>query len=824
MSAELLPINEADRLKKLESLDILDTADEQSFDDVTTLASFMLGTPIAAVSLVAEDRQFFKSRRGIDTRQTPRDVSFCAHAILNPGQVLNVPDATTDDRFKDNTLVTGQPKIRFYAGAPLVTTDGFALGALCVIDSEPRNPTPQQLEALQALARQTVLHLEGRIREKRRLDAERALRESEARFHHLIDHIHDYSVIMLDPEGNIATWNAGAQRIKGYHADEVIGQHFGIFFPKQMRREDLDQRLKIAVRDGRFEEVGTRIRKDGSAFTANVVITPIRDEQGRLAGFAKVGRDITERLAAEESRRLSEERLRLALEAINDGLWDWDLRTNTLIVSERWHTMLGRPPSSVASFDLWDSLIHPDDKPRAVAAIQAHLRDRRNTYAIELRLKASDGSWCWVLCRGKVVEHSASGEPIRMLGTHTDITETVMAREAATLANRAKSEFLANMSHEIRTPMTAILGYADLLCEPTLDASRTSEYVETIRRSGRHLMTIVNDVLDLSKIEAGRMTLESIEIRPGDLVHEVMELYSPRAIEKGLETVIQYRTPIPLHALGDPTRLRQILTNLIGNAIKFTQTGRVGIDVGVSSRHGEADSIWFRVHDTGIGMTSDQTALLFQPFQQADSSTTRRFGGTGLGLSICRRLALLMGGDLVAESAPGSGSSFTLSVPLRGASTVTIQSPKDSRSAPDTSTKKPSPTRLDGLRILLAEDGLDNQALIAFHLRRAGAEVTIVDNGQDAIVAIEQSNLAGNQFDLMICDMQMPILDGYDTARTLRQRLNPIPIVALTAHAMKGDLDKCIEAGCTDYLTKPLDPPAMLTMIRNHSGRRERAA
>jgi len=397
--------------------------------------------------------------------------------------------------------------------------------------------------------------------------------------------------------------------------------------------------------------------------------------------------------------------------------------------------------------------------------------------------------------------------------------EAADARAAAEAANRAKSEFLANMSHEIRTPMTAILGYSELLLEPELTEAERSAHVQTIRRSGEHLLAIINDILDISKIEAGRMTVERVPCSPVQIVREVAELMRPRAEGKGLALRVMCEGPVPATIRSDATRVRQILVNLVGNAIKFTEHGRIDVRLEFLGAEAGGPRLSFAVEDTGIGMTDAQVAGLFQPFVQVDTSATRRFGGTGLGLSITKRLAEMLGGGVTVASRPGHGSRFTACVatgPLGGVPMVDrMDAPAPAPAARDV--RRPS---LDGARILLAEDGPDNQRLIAFQLRRAGARVDIADNGR---VAMEKVDAAGG-YDLVLMDMQMPELDGYAATRLLRERGYRGPIIAVTAHAMEGDADKCRAAGCDGYATKPIETAKLLDLCARWCARRAEAA
>ncbi|MBU0641003.1 MAG: response regulator [Planctomycetes bacterium] len=398
------------------------------------------------------------------------------------------------------------------------------------------------------------------------------------------------------------------------------------------------------------------------------------------------------------------------------------------------------------------------------------------------------------------------------------------ARETAEAATQAKSEFLANMSHEIRTPMTAILGYVDLIkegcpqqCE--FGAREYGEYLSTISRNAEHLLEIINGILDLSKIEAGRFDIERTSCSPIQLVADVLSLMQVRADQQGLSLRAEFDGRIPETIRSDTTRIKQVLINLVGNAIKFTETGSVRLVARLVSPDliaGDAEPmLQFDVIDTGMGMSNDQLDRLFQPFSQVDSSTTRRFGGTGLGLTISKRLANLLGGDITADSEPGVGSVFHFKIATGPLEDVrfTSQPAEALLERPTVAEEvRTEPSRLS-CRILLAEDGPDNQRLVSAILRKAGADVTIVENGQLAVEQALAARDAGRAFDVILMDMQMPMLDGYEATRLLRREAYTGPIIALTAHAMSQDRENCLRAGCDEYATKPIERRKLIECI-----------
>ena len=394
------------------------------------------------------------------------------------------------------------------------------------------------------------------------------------------------------------------------------------------------------------------------------------------------------------------------------------------------------------------------------------------------------------------------------------------ARADAVASAKSKSEFLANMSHEIRTPMTAILGYTEILLENTKRRENV-EAARTIHANGKHLLSILDDILDLSKIEAGRMTVEKIGCRPIQLAQDVVELMNVRARAKNLELKVRLRTPLPEFVETDPTRLRQVLVNLIGNALKFTESGRVTLTVKLANE--QRDRIAFLVEDSGIGMSQDQLRRLFAPFSQGDERTTRRFGGTGLGLAISRRLVELLGGEISVNSAPGRGSRFVVEIPTGSMRGIRLLTAHDvSRALPRPNAEPRHERPLEGVRVLLAEDGPDNQKLVTFLLRKLGSEVTLAEDGVVAVELATRALASDQPFDLILMDMQMPRMDGYTATARLRERGFRGPIVALTAHAMIGDRERCIAAGCDEFATKPIQRDRLVDVMRHQLARARR--
>ncbi len=398
------------------------------------------------------------------------------------------------------------------------------------------------------------------------------------------------------------------------------------------------------------------------------------------------------------------------------------------------------------------------------------------------------------------------------------------ALKEAQAADRAKSEFLANMSHEIRTPMTAILGYTDLILDHSLQGEAATEALATIKRNGEHLVAVINDILDLSRIEAGRLAIHSSACSARQIVEEVVQLLRPRATAKGIAIQATFSESLPAWIMTDVTRFRQILLNLVGNAVKFTERGEVTLACGWSNEPMEGPALRCEICDSGIGLTREQVARLFQPFSQADASTARRYGGTGLGLAISRRLALLLGGDVTVRSEFGRGATFTVRIAAPVGEEPTVSDSVVTTQLARSSGPGGSPAALAGLRILLADDCMDNQRLVSHLLRKAQCEVDIVDNGESAFEQAMAAQERGEAYDVILMDMQMPLVDGYAATTRLRSWGYRRPIIALTAHSMEPDRQKCLDAGCDDYDTKPIHRQRLFAVIERNLAPRETVA
>ncbi|MBF0627570.1 MAG: response regulator [Magnetococcales bacterium] len=655
-----------------------------------------------------------------------------------------------------------------------------------------------------------------------------------------------------------------------------------------------------------------------------------------------------------ESERLrsaleaTEERFKFAFEGSGDGMWDWDIPSGTVYFSPKWITMLGYGPNEIEPHvRSWERLVHPDDIATVMAELELHLSGRTPVYQTEHRLRTKGGGWLWVLDRGKVVTRAKNGMPLRVVGTHQeitrrkqmeeeirqgkeryeeltsripvgvykfrytsqgtmsfdyisepfcqllglkreellqdsrlafnsahpeeraeliqlnwevankkepflwigrfvvsgktrwlqiqsvphdepngdttwdgvviDITERKLlelalreAKQEAERANRAKSRFLATMSHEIRTPMNTILGMGEMLRESPRLSPRERQFVQIANRAGDALMALINDILDLSKIEAGQLRLEQIILSPQAEIRQTMAILQESAKAKGIELSTYLDPALPTYALGDPQRLRQILLNLLGNAVKFTQQGKIRLEARVL----EEPLIEFSIQDSGIGIPADRLEVIFQPFMQAEDSTTRRFGGTGLGLSICQQLVHHMGGRIWVESRVGMGSTFHFTVALPRTLPATEERANHPRHAADQ-----GPEHRSNPKILLVDDTEDNRLVVEAYLEGEAYQLVEAVSGAEALRHFEAS-----RFDLVLMDVMMPDMDGLETTRRMRTMeamhgWKHTPVIALTANAMKEDMEQSMIAGCDQHLSKPLRRTDLMTILNHYIGR-----
>ncbi len=830
-------MHEQDRLAALDDYRILDTPPELDYDRLTQLAAMICATPIAVVSLVDDARQWFKSAYGLDVRSTDRSIAFCAEAIKNE-QPFIVPDTWLDDRFKHNPLVIGPPYLRFYAGIPLVTQEGFALGTLAVMDVQPRNLNADQCEALQILAWQVMRHLEWRRQgyQLEKVTQQRlrnilsaaatgiALVDLEGRFlsvnpaycamlgraeetlltkpfmeilhpddlpealrlvdtlmsgecnsfihearccrsdgtiiwmrasvslTHRDDGVVDGMIAVtsditdvketeqkvvqlaqrltttwenitdafftLDGEWNFIYLNSEAERLLQRQRAELIGKSIWQEFPLAVGTP-FEYHYRQAMTEGHKVSFEAFYPPLNAWFRVNVYPS--------AEGLAIYFQDINAQREAQEKIRESEERFKLIARATADAIWDWDFATDKFWWGDGVKNLFGFTPAELEPDSRsWTTRIHPDDKERVLDSIFSTINAAEDHWANKYRFLCQDGSYAYVQDRGFLIR-GADGKAIRMLGGMTDLTaskraeveiarinELKHAQQVAELASQAKSNFLATMSHEIRTPISGVIGMVDVLHQTSLKSFQV-EMLDIIRDSAYSLLGIIDDILDFSKIEAGKMDIESAPISMMNLVKGVCLMLDRFAENKGVELTLFTDPVIPDMLLGDGLRVRQVLVNLINNAIKFSagleRAGRVMVRTCLAEQGSHTVTLEFHIIDNGIGMSTDTLARLFSPFTQADASTTRQFGGTGLGLTISRHLVGLMHGDIRVESQANQGSQFIVRLPFDCIPHLTDET---------------EPVSLAGLSCVALGDEHSLVEDLAHYLRAAGAQVTLL--------------------------------------------------------------------------------------------------
>jgi PAS domain S-box-containing protein len=643
----------------------------------------------------------------------------------------------------------------------------------------------------------------------------------------------NFSSIATDAKGVIQIFNVGAERMLGYAAAEVMNKitPADISDPDELiaRAQALSVELSTAITPG-FEALVfkasrgiediyelTYIRKDGTRFPAMVSVTALRDAAGTIIGYLLIGTDNTARKLVEEEQKKSDQKLRdqqfytrSLIESNIDALITTDPAGIITDVNKQMEALTGCTRDELIGAPFKDCFTDPN---RAEAGIKRVLGEKSVT-DYELTARARDGKQT-VVSYNATTFYDRNRKLQGVFAAARDVTERKLfeaelqqAKAAAESASRTKSDFLASMSHEIRTPMNAIMGIADLLAQTALTPEQ-DKFVQIFRRSGDNLLNLINDILDLSKVEASQLDLERTGFSLSDHLEKVIEMVAPKAHEKGLTLSCEIAPSVSNDLVGDPTRLRQVLLNLLGNAIKFTETGGVSLKVEPHNDPAVPTALRFTVADTGIGIANEKLGQVFERFTQADSSTTRRFGGSGLGLTISRRLVELMGGRIWVESEVDRGSVFAFAVPFEPwlAADRAVSAPVGAGPA----------APLPALRILMAEDSPDNCIITLAYLEHTPYRITVAETG-----AIACRLFMAEDYDLVLMDRQMPVMDGLTATRTIRawetaHGRPPTPIIALTASALKGDRETCLAAGCTAYLTKPIKQDVLLQAIKDFS-------
>jgi PAS domain S-box-containing protein len=761
----------------------------------------MLGSVNADVVMLVDGKVWRASlERQIDADRAPG-----AEWVRDSQSVVWVADAPNEPVWRNSPQVAGPPYLRFFAGAPIRLADGTAIGSLQASSVDPHAFNREIAQALQDLA-DLVADECGQILTRRDLArAEGEARSARATMAAFVE-ASPAAIVMTDRDMRILHWSPTWRADLKVEHVELNGQTIDDLFPGSYERWEEIWTAALAGDAQTLDRVRL-IAADGSRLWVQAKISPWRDANGDVAGLTILSINVTEVLESLEQASRSEQRLTLAASLADMHVWEMDYRARTLFAVGAQDTLFETPVTYEAlARDIWCTT-HPDDRERCQAEWERHLATGE-PYRVEHRINRSDGEVVWAFTTSEYFEDD-QGRPLRLVGAMQNITarrnaeaEVERARDAAEAANRAKSEFLANMSHEIRTPLNGVMGVAGALARTELTPDQR-EMIGLIESSAQTLEGLLSDVLDLARIESGRLELRAEPFDLAGCMRQTAALFASAAQAKGLCFEVWIAPEAGRSVSGDITRLRQIVSNLLSNAIKFTAAGTVALSVDAQCRD---ETLWvsLSVRDTGIGFDEEAHVRLFQRFEQADGSITRRYGGTGLGLAISRSLAEAMGGGLEAASIPGEGAVFTLKLALPLAAEQACSDAKE-----------PTGTVIAGAgrRVLLAEDHPTNRRVVQLILEAIDVDLTCVEDGAAAVEAA-----AGQDFDLILMDMQMPVMDGLTAVRTIRERetrlgLLRTRIISLTANAMPEHAEASRLAGADGHLTKPIAAAKLIAAV-----------
>jgi PAS domain S-box-containing protein len=786
--------NEADRIAALESYQVLDTLPEKDYDAITRLASYICEAPIALISLIDVDRQWFKSKVGLQVSETPRTDAFCRYTILSD-EILEVPDALLDELFVDNVLVTGEPKIRFYAGAPLVDDNGHRLGSLCVIDSVPRKLTFEQRDALTTLSREVISHLTLR-KQKKELEENLKLHNE---FFNLFNNSPEIHCVM-DRETNIELINESVTHILGFTPRESVGRPIWYFFPPEDRERVLhiveeglksskkayELETRIVTKSGQMKWVSWSVIAKGDSWYAS-------------------GRDITD-----QKQMLAElEQLSLVASKVSNGVVISNADNKVMWINDAFEKITGYHILDVQNNHLGD-VLKGELTDLSIIQKARELSKAKQSFEVDLLIYRKDGQPLWVSVINSIILDSY-GNIDKYVEVIIDITakkkaehELIATKEEALQLNRAKDMFISVMSHEIRTPLNAVIGISQLLMDDN-PAPSQKENLNILKFSADNLMTLINDVLDFTKVETGNIELEKVNVDMRDLVNSVINSMQFKAQAKGIYLKAQVDDSLPQFIKGDKTRLCQILLNLVGNSLKFTEKGGIVIDLKVIEQTPNEVRIRFEVSDTGIGIAADKINTVFESFKQADANITRLYGGTGLGLAITKRLVELHDSRVNVESVYGQSSKFWF--------TITFNKGKNNL---DTNTNNEVRIGLK-LNVLVVDDNHINRLLIDKVLKKWGIAADFAENGLIALEKIE----AKHDYDVVLMDIHMPEMGGLEATKILRSKddaySQQLPVIALTASMLNNQMDMIGDAGMNDYMLKPFDQKTLYDKISKFS-------
>ncbi len=758
-----IALNEPLRLGALRRYDVLDTLPEPAFDDLTALAANICEVPLAGITLVDDSRVWFKSRLGFNTAEMQRFDTPCYETILGD-DLLVYDDVRRHSQFENSPLVTSEPHVRFYAGMPLRTSDGFNIGTLWVGDTRKRRLATQCRDGLRILSHQVMTQLELRRHlvelERSLLDHRRtqdALKNSEVFYQALVETL-PQNILRKDTEGRFVFVNQKFCASLGKSVDEVLGKTDWDFFPPHLAEKYHHDDLRVMQTREPIDTIEANQTPGGGRIFVHVIKTPLYDANGDVVGIQGIFWDVTERKKTEEALAYERDLLRALLDNIPDRIYFKDTQSRFLRVSSSMAKRLGvnetREVFGKTDFDFYPKELAQEffnDEQRIILTGQPLINKLE-------RIVDHDGQESWASVT-KVPLRNKDNSIVGIIGISRDVTKLKeaevaleRARDSALETARVKSQFLANMSHEIRTPMNAMVGMTDLLFDTTLNEEQR-EFVNTIRTSTDTLLSIINDILDYSKLDAGKLTIETIDFDLRETVESTAEMLAQRAQSKGIELAYSIDENVPTKLRGDPGRMAQVMANLISNAVKFTERGEVVIRAALASDADDEVRIRISVSDTGIGIDPKTLPLIFQSFTQADGSTSRKYGGTGLGLAISKQLIEAMCGEIGVESSAGIGSTFWFELPLqKQPQQVAPREPADVRET----------------CALVVDDSGATRGVLSEQLRRWHMRADVASDAPEALNLLRAAVVAGQPYDFAVIDMQMPGMDGLTLARAIK--------------------------------------------------------
>lgn len=794
--------NENERLNELYSYNILDTPEEKDYNDLVELVSHLCSTPVALISLVDRNRVWFKASKGVNVKELPRALSVCTKTI-EQNELLVVDEQS----FAKKKLPIETP-FRYYAGFPLMSPNGFNVGTLCVIDYQNKNLTEQQVSGLKIIANQVMNLMNLRLNIRSLQDVKSKILQSESMFK-LLAQSAPIGIFQTDHTGVGTYVNQKWCDIVGVSETEAQSIHWVAAIHPEDQQRFLNVWARVFLTKKEFNLNFRFQNKEKEIRWVKAHATPLFDEHEVFTGYVGTLEDITKEKLVE--MKLEEKEQLFNLIALNSKdiltIFEANEEARCIYVSPSCKEIIGYGPEELVGLSPFEMM--PFEQATILKEVYIPEILKGNSTRTENQLKKSDGSLIWVEALSKPI-YDANGKIRTFQSSVREITERkkfegqlkeekIKAEESA----RAKSLFLSTMSHEIRTPMNAVIGLTNLLLTDNPREDQVHS-LNLLKFSGENLLALLNDILDYNKIEAGKIELEKIPFNIQNTMQKLVDLQRGRAEAKGLKLNLDIDDQLPQLVVGDPLRLGQVISNLVGNAIKFTEKGNVSVVVNQVAQSQKTSTIRFRVTDTGIGIAEEKQKSIFENFSQGSNDITRKFGGTGLGLAISKKLVSLMDADIHVQSQLGKGTTFSFEVKLNLGEVVIEKKQKENQVVIDRA-----------LSILLVEDNPVNQLVASTFLKKWGMSVTFANNGAEAI-----DKIVMRKFDAVLMDLQMPEMDGYEATLRIRnmdgEYYKNVPVLALTASVLPEIQQQVKDSGFNDFVTKPFQPNDLYNaIIRN---------